>query len=212
MLFFCRYDPGGNVGGVTVFWKVQDEQEPGDMMTKAAQILKSVESNLPVYHTRQMRRDFAKRVSIIDATVPKHLIRSVYAELTLDASADQSPAVDERVRQAILSGDPDLVIDFRHLNKGRPNDTFDTFFGELNKAIEEITAADERRHGVVHLAEFISVRDLIDKVTKRCPPGTLIPSESTVLFAFVPKNAYSSAAKLYKGKVEMKFKVQSRQL
>lgn len=197
---------------MSIFWKVPALRDPDDMMTKAVQILKRVEPNLPVYHTRQMRRDFAKKVSIIDSTVPKHLIRSVYSELTSDASADQNPAIDERVRQAILGEDPDLVIDLRHLNKGRPQDTFAIFFEELDKEIEHITAADERRHGVAHLAEFISVRDLIEKVAKKCPPDTLIPSESTVLFAFVPKNSQTSVAKLYKSKVDLKFKVQSRQL
>lgn len=98
-------------------------------MTKAVQVLKSAEPNLPVYHTRQMRHDFAKRVAITDSTLPKHLIRAVYSELTSDVSADQSPAIDQRVRQAILGEDPDLVIDLRHLNKGHPQDTFE----ELNK-------------------------------------------------------------------------------
>ncbi|KAG5274658.1 hypothetical protein AALO_G00138720, partial [Alosa alosa] len=78
--------------------------------------------------------------------------------------------------------------------------------------LEQITAADERRHGVAHLSEFISVRDLIERVAKKCPPNTPIPSETTVLFAFVPKNAYSNVAKLYKSKVHMKFQVQTRQL
>lgn len=39
-----------------------------------------------------------------------------------------------------------------------------------------------------------------------------IPSESTVLLAFVPKNAHANVSKLYKGRVPMKMKVQTRQL
>ena len=45
-----------------------------------------------------------------------------------------------------------------------------------------------------------------------CPEGTLIPSESTVLYAFCPKNVYAFSAKLYKGRIALKFTLQSRQL
>ena len=75
-----------------------------------------------------------------------------------------------------------------------------------------MTAADERRHGVAHMSEFLSVRDLIEQVSKDLPADTTIPSESTVLFAFVPNNSHKSSAKFYKSKVNLKFKVQTIQL
>ena len=78
--------------------------------------------------------------------------------------------------------------------------------------MEEIAAADERRHQVEHLSEFISVKDLIQQVKADLPENTPIPRESTVLFSFVPKNAHRKAAKLYKSKVPLQFKIQSRQL
>ena len=52
-----------------------------------------------------MRKDFANRFDLLNVVIPKHVIRNVYAELTLDASADQNPSVDEQVR---LHHDPDL--------------------------------------------------------------------------------------------------------
>ena len=182
------------------------------MLTKGAQLLKEIEERLPVYHTRQMRKDFARRFDTLNVTIPKHVIRSVYSELPLDASADQNPSIDDRVRLALLHNDPELILDLRHLNQVRPADTFSVFFDTLTKQIEDLTAADERRHGIAHLSYFISVRDLIEQVKKDCPDGTPIPSKSTVLFAFVPQNAYSATAKLYKSKVNLKFKIQSRQL
>ena len=51
-----------------------------------------------------------------------------------------------------------------------------------------------------------------NKLSKDCPTGTPIPSETTVLFAFTPKISYIKAAKLYKNQFQLKFKVQSRQL
>ena len=110
--------------------------------------------------------------------------------MTGDTTPNQNPKIDERLRQSILGEDPDLVMDLRVLNKGRPNNTFKVFFEVLEKKFEEIVAADDQRHGIAHLSHFISVHDLIDQVTKMCPVGTTIPSGSTALFAFTPSNTY----------------------
>ena len=53
---------------------------------------------------------------------------------------------------------------------------------------------------------------MIKRVAKECPEGTLIPSETTILFALTPKNTFVNTAKLYKRRFALKFKVQSRQL
>ena len=119
--------------------------------------------------------------------IPKHIFQSIYAELTLDASADQNPSMDDRVRQALFGNDPDMITDLRHLNKGRPNDTFNVFYEQLEKQVDEMTATDERRHSIAHFSEYISIPDLISQVSSKCPEGTPIPSESSVLFAFVPQ-------------------------
>ena len=103
--------------------------------------------------------------------------------------------IDERVKLAVETGDEDLVLDLRHLNKGRPGDTFQVFFTELEKIIEEKTAADDRRHGVAHMSEFLGIRDLIEQVKLRIPDAP-IPSESTVSLAFAPPNTYIRAAQL----------------
>lgn len=89
------------------------------------------------------------------------MLRAIYSELTLDATQDQNPAMDGRVRQAILSEEPDLVIDLRHLNTGRPNDTFESFFDKLSEKVVELSAGDERRNNVCHLVKYISIPDLI---------------------------------------------------
>ena len=51
----------------------------------------------------------------------------------------------------------------------------------LSIYISECTTVPERRHGeVCFMAKTISVRDLINQVSKRCPPGAPIPFESWV--------------------------------
>ena len=66
-----------------------------------------------------------------------------------------------------MGEDPKLVVDLRHLNKGRPGDTFKVFFDTMETKVDEISAADERRHGVAHLSNFISLRDLIEQIKQR---------------------------------------------
>ena len=112
----------------------------------------------------------------------------------------------------IETDDPDLTIDLRHLNEGRPGDTFAVFFRELELVVEEVTAADDRRHGIAHMSEFLSIKDLISQVQKRVPAETPIPSESTVIHAFAPLNILSKTAQYYTGKINLKHTVQRRQL
>ena len=130
-----------------------------------------------------------------------------------DASAEISSAeIDHRVKLAIETDDPDLIIDLRHLNTGRPGDTFDVFFREFELIVEEITAADDRRHGVAHMSEFLSIKDLMSQVKHRVPGGTPIPSESTVIHAFAPPNIHANTAQYYTGRINLKHVVQRRQL
>ena len=97
--------------------------------------------------------------------------------LYLDGSAAAHPITRERLRLISL-GHSILVTDLRNLNPGRPNNKYDTFFDKMAGIVEGITAADDRRHGQVHLSEFISLSDMIAKNTKVCPEGTAFPSKS----------------------------------
>jgi len=58
----------------------------------------------------------------------------------------------------------------------------------LKKNDETVTAVDDSRHGVCHFSEYILKKDLIAQTSKDLPPGTPIPSESTVLYAAMPKH------------------------
>ena len=209
-----KYDAGG---GCTVMYFVQ--KIPGNMTDdeKASAALRMVErikDEVPIYHTRAMRKIFNKNLeSINSCNIQPHIRRHIYRELTGDASREISSAeIDHRLQLAIETNDPDLIIDLRHLNEGRPGNTFDVFFLELERVVEEITAADERRHGISHMSEFLSVKDLISQVKERLPPKTLIPSESTVIHAFAPPNMHSKTAQYYTGRINLKHTVQRRQL
>lgn len=137
-----------------------------EVMNDTLHVVEKLKPSLPEFHTRRMKHDFVKRYSNLNSvSVPKHILHAIYAELSLDASAGQNPTIDARIQQAILSDDPDLVLDLRHNNKGRPDNTFQPFFDLFAAKIEEISA------------------DLINDVEKDMPDSedTKIPSESTVL-------------------------------
>lgn len=102
------------------------------MINEAIKVVHHLKSRLLEYHTRRMRKDFVhKYCNLHDVTIPKHILRAIYAETTLDATADQNPTTDARLRQALLSKDFDLVLDLRHLNTGRPGDTCQVFYDIL---------------------------------------------------------------------------------
>lgn len=130
-------DPGSGVGATVFLWKVPENRSLVEMMTAATKMYKLLENRIPEYHTRFMWQTFAKRYFTL-SDIPKHIFRSIYAELTLDASADQNPSMDDGVRQALFGNDPDMITDLRHLNKGRPNDTFNVFYEQLEKQVDEM--------------------------------------------------------------------------
>lgn len=209
----CRYDPGGSNTTITYVWKIPENIPDAELLTTSTRIVQGLRQNLFEFHTRQMRRDFRHKFSNLGGSrIPPHIMRATYAELTLDASADQNPEIDQRARMAILGEDPELIIDMRHLNKGRPGDTFNQFFEQLEKEVQSIMAADERRNNVEHISHYISVPDLIKQVKSKLPDDAPIPSEPTVLFSFVPKNTHNNVSKLYKSKVPLRMSIQTRQL
>ena len=92
-----------------------------------------------------MRRVFTNKISQIHSLkIQKHVLWNIYADLTADSMPDQNTKIDERLRQSILGEDPNLVVDLKVLNKGRPNDTFKVFFAALEKKFQEIVATDDR--------------------------------------------------------------------
>ena len=152
-----RYDPGGGIGAISFIWRVPEEGMSSEVMfVRDNKVLHDLRSKLPEYHTRQMIQEFYNAYGNIAGTIiPPHILRSIYTALTNDASADQNKEIDNRVRLSVLGIDLDLVVDLRHLNKGRPNHTFDIFFQTLEKEIQDMVAVDERRQHRTHFPFLI---------------------------------------------------------
>lgn len=107
-----------------------------------------------------MKKTFKEKINNITSLSPS-VIEYIYKELAFDGSQTTNPVMQERLRLISL-GHTDLIADLRHTNPGRPNTKFDVFFEKLQEVLENITAADDRRHGHAHLSEFISISDMID--------------------------------------------------
>lgn len=139
------------------------------------------------------------------------VIEYIYKELAFDGSQTTNPVMQERLRLISL-GHTDLIADLRHTNPGRPNTKFDVFFEKLQEVLENITAADDRRHGHAHLSKFISISDMIQRAVSTCPPGTPVPSASLVKLQFAPRNPYCQGALNFTSRLNVQFKIQRRQL
>ena len=114
----------------------------------------------------------------------------MYKELTGDQSVaidfDQSE-LEKRMKMFIDMEDADIIVDLRHLNSSK----YDLFWEECSRIIQEGIgqAVDDRRHQeVTHLATAMSVPDPISEISKRCPEGCPIPSESWVRLQFWSTN------------------------
>ena len=93
--------------------------------------------------------------------------------------------------------DSDIVMDLREYNKSG-QDCFGIFWDKCNKFLTFCTLVHERRHGTISfIAKADSVHDLIEQVTKLCPAGIPISSESWVLFNFCPRNPRTKVASRY---------------
>jgi len=113
----------------------------------------------------------------VSPSVKPAVLRFFYRDLMT-----QEAVIDECIHEIICMEpeDPSTVVDLREVKSKESRTKFELFWDRAKKYINEDLgdAVDDRRHGeVTHLAKAISVRDLHEHVTSRCPSGTPIPSE-----------------------------------
>ncbi|XP_052804571.1 uncharacterized protein LOC128234397 [Mya arenaria] len=201
-----KYCPGGGVGTTFIISQVPENRSEPQMMTDAARLVQRMRGSLKEFHTRSQKKEFKRKVSNI-AKVQPSLLDYMYSELALDASAFDNPDMQQRLHVMSL-GESGLVNDLRHLNPGRPNDRYDSFFEKLCELVEDNSAADERRHGsgVAHLSRWISLSDMIKETVSLCPEETPVPSKSLVCLQFAPRNPYASTALTFTSRIPVQYK------
>ena len=199
-----KYSPGGSYTTVCILYRVDPSRSKDQEMTQSSQVVARLEPQLPEFHTRAMKRTFKEKFRQI-AKVTQGAMETMYQEPSLDASAHSMPHINECLR-LILAGETGLIPDLRVY--GRPGGKYDAFFIKLEEVVEEVTAADDRRHGVAHLAEWISLQDLIDRAKARCSYDTLIPSKALVTLQFTPTNPYTHSALQFTSRINVQYKIQ----
>src|SRR6266542_6639465 len=83
-------------------------------------------------------------------------------------------------------------------------------FGNMQK---NILKAKQVIHDIIsHIALAISAKDLLEQISKTCPPNIKIPSIQWFRFQFWPKTPFNKNALQYTGILLLKFMIQIRQL
>ncbi|XP_078662870.1 uncharacterized protein LOC144906461 isoform X2 [Branchiostoma floridae x Branchiostoma belcheri] len=205
-----RYVPGGSLATVLYIVKVEETRSQSELLTQAAKVMATIRPRLPQIHTRQMLRHFKQHLSNIAHIAPS-VADLIYKELALDEAAASHPETQQRLKLVFL-GETGLMTDMRAVNPGRPGGTYDAYFEQLKVVVDEVTAADDRRHNVAHFSQWLSLKDLMQKTEERCPEGTPTPSSALVRLQFSPRNPYLKTATRFTSKIDVQYKIQRRQL
>ena len=121
-----RFSPGGSIVTTLCISQVPSERSEADILVQGARLLQRVRPNLIENHTRAQRKIFKAKLSSL-ANISPAVCDFIYKELTMDGVTATHPITQERLRLISL-GHTGLIADLRHLNPGRPNNRFDTFF------------------------------------------------------------------------------------
>lgn len=213
-----KFSSGNNLGSHNFLWRIPGNilESDDELLQKNTDVIQSLGKDLPSFHTRAMRRAFIQKASLI-CNLKASNARFIYKSLAGDSTLPEHPSekeLDLRVQQAFEMEDPEIITDLRQHNKGQPS-KYHIFFDHAKQYLENVveTAVDDRRHDrFTHLAQALSVPDLLRQVKDSCPQDTPIPSDQWLRLQFAPKNASTYNSLQYTGSLKVKFQVQSRQL
>jgi len=190
------------------------------MLQENQRIVSELQADAPHFHTRAMRINYTRTCDLLLPKAKPSTLRMIYRMLTGDVSVAENlneVKVDERIKLALELGDPEITIDLREHNYGRPG-KYDAFWETAaqflaGKAADAVTAVDERRQDpIVHLATAISVNDLLHQIERECTPGMPILSAQWLRLQFWPKNPTRLSSLQFTGRLPLKFMIQTRQL
>lgn len=146
-IFLFTYTHGSNVGNYHFIWHALPHLEEASH-TENLRIIQEIREQIPVYHTRAMKREFCELFGSISPQSRPYLLRNIYHTLTHDCSAPSSLSeseIDQRVRGTRLAEDLDIIIDLRQVNSsGR--DRFSVFWSKCSEYLSSCTTVHERRH------------------------------------------------------------------
>ena len=177
-------------------------------MSENWQVIDRLKQDLPIYHTRAMKKEFVNTYGRFTHSTKPVVLRSIYRELTGDASGSSTTnesAIDQWLKEALMFEDVDILVDFWEANEGRIG-KYNMFWMKYKEYLQECTAVPDRRHGEASfMAKAISTTDLINhSSSQRCPEGYPIPSEKWVNLNFCPRNPRTKSSHHYSSILEAK--------
>src|SRR5581483_8316566 len=100
------------------------------MLEENTRIIRNLQAETPCYHTRTMRYDYLYTCDLLLPKTKPAILRTIYKMLTGDQSAAEhlnETEIDMQVKLVLELGDPEITIDLRKHNTGRPG-KFDVFW------------------------------------------------------------------------------------
>ena len=158
-------------------WRTIPDESQSDALQNDMRVTVELQSKLPVYISRSIKREFVHTYGRFAGLKPA-LLRSMFVKLTEDQSAAANLSkseIDDRVREMVDAEDADLIWDLRLQNNGRPEE-YTEYLSKVKEIIETSveTSVHERRHddvadngtSVSYMATALSAADLYHRVNK----------------------------------------------
>ena len=105
-------------------WKVPTNDSESIAMSKSLEITNVLRKDVPVYHSRSVKREFISLFGRCTGYKPG-ILQNIYRRITGDASASTNATeaeVDKRVAQLLDIEDADVIWDLRANCSGRPEE------------------------------------------------------------------------------------------
>ena len=110
---------GGNQPSLHFIWKVGEKDSEGELLNKCNQVIRSIESNIPFYERRIIKKHFMDAFGFIGNYAA---LRAIFKELTGDQSAPANlnqSEIDKRFTHSMLSEDPHIVVNYVNFRRTR---------------------------------------------------------------------------------------------
>lgn len=204
---------------VAFIWKIDEKENSTTIEKKNLEIVGSIDSNLPTYHTRAMKN---KAIALFKNTKKwsKEKITSLYNIITGGETADRVESMNT-IEEKIISGmEIEHIFDEEEIEYFERKGKFTNFWTSVDSLIQEYTTPHERRHGSLTYVSPLapSLRALMDmsceKMAKLFPgdKNNIVPSFEWFRRQFTPRNIYSRIASTYTGRFNATYGLQQRLL
>ncbi len=92
------YSPGGSIINHNFVWRVPDDFSIEAAVTINQHLVSKLMNEMPLYHSRAMKTYFASHYGLLMSESKPYMLRSIYQELTKDASGSRTLEENSKVQ------------------------------------------------------------------------------------------------------------------